>query len=218
MSRTNWKGVVLPSAGDSLLGAWDKMADTLGVIVPASSVSSARAMLTKAEIGGNAPTQEHPAWLMVGGILYLCDGTKNQDGVWTVRPVNETQTAESRVTESREWTVPPGGRYDIAYADVGVRPYDRRVEAVFTCYGQVTQGTIDLHLTIGSVNQLARFAVVPYGTSVSVTCSALVEAGSSPSVRGGVTGGASTGNSTLGVTAATGYSALLAKAYPVSMA
>ena len=71
MPANHWKGIPIPEAGDDLLSAWPNALDAAGVIFPAQSVAAAREILSKAEAIGHPPTPAHPAYVDVGGVLYL---------------------------------------------------------------------------------------------------------------------------------------------------
>lgn len=216
MSTQHWKGIPVPDAGDDLLDAWPAALDAAGLVFPAASVAAAREILARAESLGRAPTAAHPAYIDVGGVLYRADGAKS-GGRWVLRPVNETQTAEGRIAESHQWGLQSDQRVDTAVADLGVRPYDRLVQAVFTVWGQVVGGVVDAHLTIMNRNFVSRFPAAAYGSTVTVTGMAVVLAGQNPAVRAGFTGGHGVGG-TFSFTSSSQYSGLVATATPRSMA
>lgn len=206
----------MPDAGDDLLGAWPAALDAAGLVFPAASVAAAREILTRAEGLGHAPTAAHPAYIDVGGVLYRADGAKSA-GRWILRPVNEAQAEEGSIPESHQWGLQSDQRADAVSVDLGIRPYDRLVQAVFTVWGQVVAGVVDAHLTIMSRNFAARFPSAANGATVTVTGMAVVPAGQNPAVRAGFTGAHGVGG-TFNFTSSPQYSGLVATATPRSMA
>lgn len=125
---------------------------SVGGCGPGDSVESA---------GGRAsPTAAHPAYLDVSGVLYRADGTKNGDR-WVLRPVNEVQTVETPVQLNNALTLKNGQYSDAVTADLGVRPYDRIVQAYFTIWGRVSNGDVDADLRILGRSFRARFPMTP---------------------------------------------------------
>ena len=216
MPVNHWKGIPLPAAGDDLLAAWANAFDVAGIIFPAQSVVAAREILSKAEALGHPPTAAHPAYLDVTGVLYRADGTKS-NGRWALFPVNEVQVAEGFIGASHRWGLQSNQRADVATADLGVRPYDRLVQAAFVVWGRVASGVVDAHLTIMNRNFAARFPSSNNGSTVTVVGMAIVPAGQNPSVRAGFTGGSGVGG-TFDFTADAQYSGLTATATPKGMA
>lgn len=219
MPTENYKGVPIPEPQDDLLSAWQAAFDAAGIIVPVGSVAAARAVIQKASDAGAPPTTAHPLYLDVNGVVYRAGGSKGAGGAWALGAIGgHTRVRVGRVTREQTYPLRPGDRWDMAQVDIGTAPYDRMIEASFTCYGQVLKGTCDLHLTVGDVNNLARFTPTQNGDTVSVIAAYACPAGTNPACRGGVTGTAlNGGESQFYVNPSGGYSALIVKAYPTDM-
>lgn len=216
MPVNHWKGITLPGPGDDLLEAWVNAFDSAGVVFPAQSVAAAREILTRADAAGHPPTAARPAYIDVNGILYRADGSI-ANGRWILRPVNEAQAVEGSIGGSHQWALQSGQRVDTVTVDLGVRPYDRLVQANFIVWGEVIRGVIDAHLTIMMRNFAARFPTKEFGSTVTVTGMYVVPAGQNPAVRAGFTGAHGVGG-TFNFTADKQYSGLMATATPRGMA
>ena len=215
MPVNHWKGIPLPEAGDDLLSAWSKAFDVAGVIFPAQSVAQGREILSRAEAAGHPPTAVHPAYLDVSGVLYRADGSKN-GGRWVITPVNEVQAAESGIGGSYKWHLNGNQTTDVSVVDLGVRPYDRLVQASWTCFGIVHKGVIDVYVSIMDRTAYARFPVQTFGTTVTTNVMAIVPAGQAPGVRAGFVGGTGVGGD-FSFTDDKRYSGLIATATPKGM-
>lgn len=216
MPVNHWKGIPVPAAGDDLLSAWSNAFDAAGVIFPAQSVAAGREILSRAQAAGHPPTAAHPAYLDVSGVLYRADGTKNGDR-WVLRPVNEVQTVETPVQLNNALTLKNGQYSDAVTADLGVRPYDRVVQAYFTIWGRVSNGDVDADLRILGRSFRARFPNDATGATVTVVGMCVVPAGQDPKLRAGFSGAYGTGG-TFSYVNNKEYSALGAIATPRSMA
>lgn len=216
MPTNHWKGIPIPEAGDDLLSAWSKAFDVAGVIFPAQSVAQGREILSRAEAAGHPPTAAHPAYLDVSGVLYRADGSKN-GGRWVITPVNEVQAAESGIGGSYKWHLNGDQTTDVSVVDLGVRPYDRLVQASWTCFGIVHKGVIDVYVSIMDRTAYARFPVQTFGTTVTTNVMAIVPAGQAPRVRAGFVGGTGVGGD-FSFTDDKRYSGLIATSTPKGMA
>lgn len=216
MPTNHWKGIPIPEAGDDLLSAWSKAFDVAGVIFPAQSVAQGREILSRAEAAGHPPTAAHPAYLDVSGVLYRADGSKN-GGHWVITPVNEVQAAESGIGGSYKWHLNGNQTTDVSVVDLGVRPYDRLVQASWTCFGIVHKGVIDVYVSIMDRTAYARFPVQTFGTTVTTNVMAIVPAGQAPRVRAGFVGGTGVGGD-FSFTDDKRYSGLIATSTPKGMA
>nr|DAY26434.1 MAG TPA: hypothetical protein [Caudoviricetes sp.] len=215
MPVNHWKGIPLPEAGDDLLSAWSKAFDVAGVIFPAQSVAEAREILSRAEAAGHPPTAAHPAYLDVSGVLYRADGSKNS-GRWVIHPANEVQAAEAGIGRSYRWQLSSNQTTDVATIDLGVRPYDRLIQASWTCFGIVHKGVVDIFVAIMDRYAYARFPLQTFGTTVTANVMAIVPAGQAPRIRAGFTGGQGIGGD-FSFTDSKQYSGLIATATPKGM-
>lgn len=85
MSATRWNGAVVPTGQDDLLGAWARLADSVGTFMRVASLSEAQARLRAAPAG--VVTSSTPAAFLIGGVLYTADGSRDASG-FVIRPAS----------------------------------------------------------------------------------------------------------------------------------
>ncbi|MDU5874550.1 MAG: hypothetical protein E6Z28_05910 [Actinomyces urogenitalis] len=220
MSTRTLKGAVVPGAGDDLLAAWPAYDRSAGTIIQANDVASARAMLNQAETAGQAPTPAAPWYLDIGGagIVYRADGTRSAGGTWVIVPINQSECAQDWVRDTWTWGLGAGRYQQLASSSLGVRPYDRRVQATWTCYAQIQSGIGEAWVRVGSDEVRARFADGAFGATQSVTIQGVVLAGVTPNVTAGIMGAPGQSEMTLQATNdSKAYSRLVVFADPITM-
>lgn len=212
MPTTTPEGIVIPAAGDDLLGAWPAFAASICTIQEVPSVAAARTSLER----GRPATSAHPRFFSVAGILYRADGTRSPSGALILSAVNETEFYDQPFSPSGKWGMSPKDHTDLGSFALPVRPYRRRVTATATLWATVT-GACDLCVAIGSRRQYARIPAESWGASATVTISALVLEGQAVTITAGAFNFSGT---TTQVTYGGGdaYNGLTISASPVTMA
>ncbi|MDU0347488.1 hypothetical protein [Actinomyces sp. MRS3W] len=220
MTTTNYKGIPVPDAGDSLLSAFRDMASVLGVISPMGSIAAARTALTAAENAGSPPTSEHPAYIDVGGIIYRATGAKGSNQVWDLAPINQTEGYEDTVSASLAGTTitrTAGSQHALITSSLPTRPYNRLVVAWGMCNLDPT-GTIGLRMLIRNTDgQTSRYETNGSAESQSVFNMMSVPAGVDPQVILALSFGGS-GNSSARLSADRASTRLAVLAFPITMA
>lgn len=215
MPISHWNGLVLPAVGDDLLASWTRLADSAGVVVPVASVAAARAVLTRIEADGAAPTANHPAYFDISGNLYKADGSKT-DGVWALHAMGEPDVDEVTYTGTWENTLGAGAYSGMMISALESRPYDRWVLVTAGIYGAVLSGNVDLCVQVQGRMRLSRLDTGD-AQSVSLTVQGKIPAGSAPSITAGVRGGSPSGGRAR-LSADSRFNYLTAMAVPISMA
>lgn len=223
MSTKHWRGPVIPEAGDDLLAAWDTMLDTSGVVMVASSIASARAMMSTAETAGTTINSTYPAYFDIGGILYKADGSKGSDGDWRLRPVNETSTAENSYGGGRVITKGPYSRTVLITSSLSAVPYDRKVFATGMLSGIVSVGGYSVGVSIRGTDWQDARLTNTFKTNGSDMSSATainlgtVPAGEDPQVQMSVISGGGDTNR-VDISDAASACKLVVMAFPITMA
>lgn len=218
MSTQHWKDVTIPGPGDPLLEAWPKAFDTAGIITSATSVASARAILTAAIAAGAQVTPTTPAYFGIGAgdkrVLYSADGTKN-DGVYVLTAVNEVETDDQTYASTWSSTVGQDVFSGMMSTGLPVRPYDRRAIVDASIFGFAKSGAVDMCVQGHGRIKLARLTPGD-PQSVSATLQCVIPAGATPSIAVGVRGGSGGGGS-VQLSADARFNTLYVTATPITM-
>lgn len=222
----NTKGIPVPESGDDLLTAYAAGFNAAGVVIPATSIADARAMVSKAESEGNPPTNAHPWYFDVKGVLYKCTGYKGGNGIWDLQCMNQADTANNMVGPSVQGTHTRavGQWKHLVSCEMQVKPYDRAYMAIGTAWIRVTAGVVDLELYNSSRDVSTQFKSRVNGAddgNTTVNGMGFIPAGVKPDISMYVAAtrgaGVSPGPATFQLSADT-WSRLLVMAWPISMA
>lgn len=150
MSKTHRKGLVLPGPGDDILGSFEKLADTTGVITSVSSPAAARSILAQAEAEGKPATGSAPYFFNILGTLWSATGEKGQNGAFDLMPFANPDWGAVSNQLSGQFELSNGEYRKMAeIGKIPVRPYDRLVLAIGQIWGKNTQGkTVDLEVWV----------------------------------------------------------------------
>lgn len=215
MSTQHWKGMTIPGAGDDLLSAWKAFSDTVGVIVPVSSVAAARAMLTSVTAAGAAITTTNPVHFDIGGMFYSADGTK-ANGTWVLRPFNETESVEQTASVGTTIFLAKNQFQSVITSSLGIRPYDRSVICFGLLWGDVT-GRVDAELRIGDTDKVnSQFQNDSANQSVFVMNTGIIRAGTDPQIVLGVSSTDAEGK--IYLSGSKRWNRLVVQASPITMA
>lgn len=220
MSTRTLKGAVVPGVGDDLLAAWPAYDRSVGTIIQADNIAAARTMLDRAEAAGQAPTPACPWYMDIGqvGNLWWADGSRSSGGRWRLVPVNQAECSQDWVRDTWTWGLGAGRYQQLVSSSLGVQPYDRRVQATWTCYAQIQSGIGEAWVRVGGDEVRARFADGYHGVTQSVTIQGVVPAGSAPNVTAGIMGAYGQSEMTLQATNdSKEYSRLVVFADPITM-
>lgn len=213
MSTQHWRGPTIPGPDDDLLGAWEAMLDTAGIITQVPSIAAARLLLTTAETAGRPPTSSRPAYFDIGGVVYRSIGAKN-GSTWVLSPLSEREMVETPSTAAGEKTLDAGEVFIVATSTLPARPYDRVVEVDGSLYGAVLAGAVDLGIRIGTAK--ARYSRFQAGqNSVSLHLVGKIAAGVAPVITLVIMGGLA--GSKIALSGSTAYQGLDVAAAPVTM-
>lgn len=215
------KKFFLPDSATSLLAGFKQSLESMGSIIPETSVSDARARLSLAEAAGGGASVATPWYFDVQGVLYRTVGEKNAStGKWILSPVNEPQFWEGQYTGG-ETTNLAQFQFKplISAAAIGQKPYARMVVCSGFAYGSVTKGKANLGLRIGSVSDQAeaRFDAGD-ASAAAVMNMGIIPAGTDPVISLGVVGDHPSVSSSVYLGAAGKLTKLLVTAHPITMA
>lgn len=215
MSHTHYRGISIPDIGEDIPASLETMADTAGVITVASSVASARSMLTQAVAGGATVSATRPIYFDIGGIIYRADGTQ-KNSVYRLSPVNEVERYRFGRDDDNGVSRPAtaGSERTVISATLDVKPYDRSVSLEALCYGAIT-GNVWLRIYPPGENYVSSKFTSGEVQSQTVPARGVVKAGTSPEIKVVVVGGSGGGNITFGNSR--DNTILFVDAFPASM-
>lgn len=216
MAAVNFRGVTVPTAGDGLLTGFEEAFASAGVITTAASVAAARLTLTEADAAGVTVSPTRPMYFNISGIIYVATGAKT-DGVWTMKPVNETEFAIDRVASGQEIQLANGVHHELMTSSLPAAPYDRIARAEADVYSSFTEGVIHLAVRIqGGPMALSRLDTAA-NVGAHVSQMGVIPAGQAPAVTLSIYGGAPSGGKTTVISDQT-LNRLIVTAEPVTMA
>ena len=216
MSKTTGKNIVVPGAEDDILASLETMADSMGVIVHADSIASARTILTRMEAEGKPPTRNNPAFFSIHNNLYQNSGEK-PDGVWTLNAMNEVEFYETTFAQGGTKTLNVNEFFWAMQIDIPARPYPRLLTADGSMYGRIVKGYVDLALNFSNSTRTKRARWEPRNngeSGVSTMLQARIPEGVSVTVRCGPVGQWGT-DSQVSLTTDTNHNWLVAQAVPL---
>ena len=220
MSTKTAKGSVVPAAGDDLLAAWPAYDLSVGTIVQAASISAMRVTLATADASGQGPTKTYPWYfdLNGSGIIYRADGTKGASSVYELVPINQSEFVQDSSTATWTFGLGSDAYQELVKSSLPVRPYDRRVQATWTCFAQIQAGLGEAYVRVGSDVALGRYSEDASGTTQSVTIQGIVRAGTDPAITAGIHGAwGQSGMSMQATNSNRAYSRLVVSADPITM-
>lgn len=216
MGTPHYRGPVIPAPGEDILETLATMMDTAGIITPATSIPTARSLLTQAAAGGATITTARPMYFDIGGIVYRADGSKTSE-VWALAPVNQAETIVETYIGSGSITRTPGSQHALIESSLPVRPYDRSVMVTGMANAGVS-GTVGLCVlirnTAGATSRWQSGAGQETATAVNA---GIIPAGVDPQIILALSFGGSS-NSTVTVSSSADANRLIVQAQPVTMA
>ncbi|RTE47725.1 hypothetical protein [Actinobaculum sp. 352] len=218
MSHRHWSGSLLPDSGDDILGSLTTLMDTVGVVVPAASIATARTILDTA-LAAEAPiSPDRPTYFDIGGIIYRATGEQSNSR-YTLSPVNEVESTFDTFIPTAPFSRYGGNQSALVTSRLPARPYDRVVLAFGMADAQVN-GIAGLRVLIAdnsgpATSRWENNSSLTTQTSFNMK---LVPAGVDPKTILAVSfGGASSQVSTVTFSQAADVNKLMVLAFPVTM-
>ncbi|RTE47669.1 hypothetical protein [Actinobaculum sp. 352] len=217
MSHQHWTGATLPDPTDGIIASIETMADTAGIITPASDIATARGILATAIAAGAPISTGRPAYFDIGGIIYRSDGA-DTGGVYALSPVNEVETTFDSFSGG-VYQRTSGSQSALITSKLPARPYDRVVIA-FGMADAAVSGIAGLRILImdNSSPTTARWEDNAEMQTQNVFSMARIPAGVDPKVILAVNFGGATGKvSKVTFSGATDVNKLAVMAMPITM-
>lgn len=206
MPTRNKRGVLVPNPDEDILQGITTMAANLGVIIPASSIAAARALVTQLE--GVSPA--NPVYFNVDRCLYVHDGA-------TFMPASQTDVAIDYYTAGVSTSLNEGQYSGMAATSLPTRPYARAYVAIGQAWGHAPVGHVDLAIIDGNSApagmSLARWSTGTDRESRTAVNMGVIPAGQKPNIAMGVRGGSPSGG-TIRLSADPKLQRLMVMAFP----